>query len=158
MKGKPNPWGIKVYVLAGKLGTPYDLFLYQGSNSGLSESNLKQFGFGPTTVLKLCERLNKNKGHKIFFVNFFTSYNLLEHLQQLQPNAAGTVRVNRFANAPLFTDKQLCNQGRGSSDQVVSRDCNIVIVKWQDNKVIHLSSNFIGIGAEEEIKRYNKNF
>ena len=155
VKGKPNPWGIKVYVLAGKSGMSYDFILYQGSTTGLSASQLSKFGFGAAVVLKLSERL-VNEGHTIFFDNFFTSYNLLERLSQLKQNAAGTIRVNRFAKPPLITDKDLMKKGRGLSDMVVSQDGGINVVKWQDNKAIHLASNFIGIGTQDEVKRYNK--
>lgn len=33
IKGKPCPWGLKVYALCGKSGMPYDFFVYQGLSS-----------------------------------------------------------------------------------------------------------------------------
>lgn len=38
----------------------------------------------------------------------------------------------------------------------MSKDGKIVIVKWQDNKAIHLASNFVGIGEVDIVKRWNK--
>lgn len=155
MKGKPNPWGIKVYVLAGKTGQPYDFIVYQGSTSGLSADCQRKYGFGAAVVIKLVERLHE-PGHKIFFDNFFTTFQLLEYLRHKNHIAIGTVRINRFNNPPLVTDKELSNKGRGSYDQVVSRDGAIVLVKWQDNKSIHLGSNFVGAGIADVVKRWNK--
>jgi hypothetical protein len=42
--------------------------------------------------------------------------------------------VNRFALPPFLSDKETKNKGRGYSDEVESRDGNVVLIKWQDNK------------------------
>jgi hypothetical protein len=89
IKGKPNPWGIKVYILCGKSGMPYDFFLYQSISTVLSLDNLKKFGFGASVVLHLVNRLNN--GHKLYYDNFFSSYQLLEVLKYKGINAAGPI-------------------------------------------------------------------
>lgn len=155
IKGKPNPWGFKVYILAGKSGQPYDFFLYQGSSTDISKVHMKKFGFAATTVLHLVQRL-KSRGHTLFFDNFFTTYQVLEILHAKGINAAGTVRVNRMNKPPLLTDKELQAKGRGHADSVTSRDGKIVLVKWQDNKAIHIASNFVGIGNTVTVDRWNK--
>ena len=109
-KGKPYPWGIKNYVLAGKSGLPYDFVLYQGKASGISEQNIKRFGFGASVVLHLSDRL-KHPGHQLYFDNFFSSYNLFEILRHNKINAAGTVRINRFVSPPLLNDKEMKKKG-----------------------------------------------
>jgi len=117
MRGKPSPWGIKLYLLCGAGGMVYDLLLYQGSNTELDQKTKAHFGLGGSVVLKLCEQLKKNR-HILYFDNFFTSYNLLNALQDQKIYAAGTARVNRFANPPLIPDKQLRKMGRGASFEV----------------------------------------
>ena len=56
IKGKPTPWGVKIFVLCGKSGMAYDFVLYQGASTGLDALHLKEFGFGATIVLHLSER------------------------------------------------------------------------------------------------------
>ncbi|XP_049307799.1 piggyBac transposable element-derived protein 3-like [Bactrocera dorsalis] len=154
-KGKPNPWGIKNYVLCGKSGFPYEFELYQGKNTNLDENLVRTVGFSSAIVLHLCKRLTKS-GHNLYFDNFFNSYNLLEILSQRNINAAGTARVNRFGRTTFVSDKDLLKQGRGSSDCLVSTDGKICIVKWLDNKPIYLASNFVAIGEQDVAKRFCK--
>ncbi|KAF0688531.1 piggyBac transposable element-derived protein 2-like, partial [Aphis craccivora] len=106
MKGKPNPWGVKNFLLCGESGMVYNLFLYQGSTPDLDEKALKTFGLGGAVVLKLVENLKKNT-HFLFFDNFFSSYNLFCCLLKNKIFAAGTIRQNRFANPPFISDKAL---------------------------------------------------
>lgn len=155
MKGKPNPWGIKVYVLCGKTGIPYDFFIYQGANTGLPPANLNRFGFGASVILKLAERL-QNQGHNLFFDNFFSSYNVFEILRSHGINAAGTVRINRFASPPIMPDKDIMKKQRGFCDSVTSRDGKVTLVKWRDNKPINLASNFVGVGSTDTAQRWDK--
>lgn len=130
MKNKPKPWGIKVFVLAGKSGYPYDFIVYQGASTKISTLDKINLGYGAAIVVHLSSRLSV-PGHQLFFDNYFSTYQLFEILKQKQINAVGTVRINRF-NKPTFTsDKDLKIKGRGSSEEFVSRDGEIVIVKWQ---------------------------
>lgn len=88
MRGKPNPWGIKVYILCGKSGYPYDFFMYQGKNSELSVFELARFGFGAATVLHLAKRIT-TPGHQLFCDNFFSTFNLFEILRDRGIKATG---------------------------------------------------------------------
>lgn len=155
VKGKPNPWGIKVFVLCGKDGMPYDFFIYQGSTTELSASNCKEFGSSASVVLHFSNRLKK-RGHNLYFDNYFSSYQALEILRDKGVNAAGTIRVDRFAKPPLLTEKEMAKKGRGFSDSVVSCDNKVVVVKWQDNKPVLMASNFVGIGKTDTAKRWDK--
>lgn len=106
VKGKPTPWGVKVFVLCGKSGIAYDFIIYQGASTGLNANHLATFGLGASTILHLCERIKK-EGHKLYYDNYFSSYQLLQVLKSKKIFAAGTVRVNRFSKPPLLDDKQL---------------------------------------------------
>ena len=155
IKGKPCPWGVKVYLLCGKSGYPYDFVLYQGSQTEISTFDAARFGHGAATVLHLIKRIS-SPGHQLYFDNFFSTYQLFEILNQLKINAAGTIRINRFNNPQFISDLELKKKGRGTSDQLVSRDEKIAIVKWQDNKAVYLSSNFVGKENEEIVRRFDK--
>jgi hypothetical protein len=79
MKGKPCPWGIKIYLLAGQSGTVYDFILYQGASTEINSDLQKQFGVGGAIVLQLTQGVKKNS-HFLYFDNFFSSYPLFERL------------------------------------------------------------------------------
>lgn len=155
IRGKPCPWGIKMFLLCGKSGCAYDFFVYQGSGTELDEKTVKMFGFGAAAVLHLTNNI-KSEGHEIYFDNYFTTYQLIEILDQKKINCAGTIRINRFVNPPFVDDKTLKRNGRGSNDEIVSTDGKVVLVKWYDNKPVHMASNFVGVGKEDEVKRWNK--
>lgn len=153
IKGKPTPWGIKIFVLCGQSGQAYDFIIYQGSLTEIDKGLLKIFGLGATVVLKLAERIDQG-GHKLFYDNYFSSYQLLQVLKSKGIYAGGTVRINRFSNPPVPSDKELKKRNRGSYDEVVSTD-GIVLVKWMDNRSVCLASNFVGSGEEDTVKRWS---
>lgn len=156
VKGKPYPWGVKIFVLAGKSGMFYDFLIYQGKTTGIGETNLKRFGLGASVVVHLTQRLEKTGGYKLFFDNYFTSYNVLQILKKRNIYAAGTARINRFGVTSLRTDSEMKKEARGFSDQVVSKDGDIVLTKWLDNRTVVLASNFVGVGNEDYVERWDK--
>ncbi|XP_056320827.1 piggyBac transposable element-derived protein 3-like [Danio aesculapii] len=155
VKGKPTPWGVKLYFLCGKSGLAYDFLIYQGATTELSEQSKKVLGHGASVVTHLCQRI-KAPNHKIYFDNYFTTYNVLEVLAEKKIHAAGTARICRFANPPLKTDKEMSKKERGNHDQVRSTDGKIVLVKWFDNRSVVLASNFVGVGEEDEVQRWDQ--
>lgn len=88
VKGKPEPWGVKVYFLCGKSGMAYDFLIYQGATTELSEQSKKVLGHGAAVVTHLCQVI-QNPNHKLFFDNFFTTYNVLEVVSEKHIQAAG---------------------------------------------------------------------
>ncbi|KAJ8910560.1 hypothetical protein NQ315_008945 [Exocentrus adspersus] len=153
IKNKPKKWGIKIFVLAGQSGLIYDFVIYQGSTTELNPI-YSHFGLGAGIVMQLCDRITE-KGHGLFFDNYFSTYHLLQYLQSKDIFAVGTIRINRFLHPVLPTDKNLKSLGRGSSEVSVSKD-GIVITKWFDNKPVLVASNFVGIGTKDVCKRWDK--
>jgi len=41
MRGKSNPWGIKLYLLCGENGIAYNFIIYRGSTTELNQDILK---------------------------------------------------------------------------------------------------------------------
>ncbi|RXN27706.1 piggyBac transposable element-derived 3-like protein [Labeo rohita] len=103
----------------------------------------------------LCQRIQA-PNHKIYFDNYFTTCNLLEALAEKKIHAAGTARVCRFANPPLKPDKEMSKKERGNHDEVQSRDGKVVLVKCVDNCSVVLASNFVGVGDEDEVQRWDQ--
>ncbi|GLV33463.1 hypothetical protein CBL_20200 [Carabus blaptoides fortunei] len=69
--------------------------------------------------------------------------------------AADTVRMNRFYKPPFMSDKYFKKKKRGYSEDLVSQD-GIVMIKWQDNKPVHMASNFLGTGRTDRANRWDK--
>ncbi|KAG5888960.1 hypothetical protein JTB14_026786 [Gonioctena quinquepunctata] len=47
---------------------------YVKGKPGLNENNLEKFGQGASVVLHLSERIGTEKGHKLYYDNYFLSY------------------------------------------------------------------------------------
>jgi hypothetical protein len=154
MPKKPSKWGIKVFVLAGVSGYPYDFILYQGSKTEIPPQ-FKPFGSGAAIVIHLSERL-QSSGHNIYFDNYFSSYQLFEVMSEKKQNAIGTIRVNRFKNPPFKTDKEMKKEGRGASDHVASRDGKVILYKWLDTKFVYLASNTYSSSKLNKVDRFCK--
>ncbi|XP_070389530.1 piggyBac transposable element-derived protein 3-like [Dermacentor albipictus] len=156
VKGKPHPWGIKIFMLCGESGLVYDFLPYQGSTTKIEDDVKQRYGVTGAIVLHLSDRIPSGVGHKLFFDNYFTSLPLLREMLRKKIFAAGTVRSNRCEKCPLRTEKELKKSGRGSSECVVSADGNIAITRWMDNRIVTLASNFIAIEEEDSVRRWNK--
>lgn len=155
VKGKPHPWGVKIYFLCGKSGMAYDFLLHQGATMEVSEQVKTQLGLGAGVVYLLSQRITE-ANHKLYFDNYFTTYNLLELLAEKKIHAAGTARVCRFANPPLQSDKMMAKMPQGSCDEAVSHDGKVALVKWFDSRSVVMASNFVGVGTMDEVQRWDK--
>ena len=52
-------------------------------------------------------------------------------------------------------DKDLKKRGRGSSSVTTSSD-NITIIRWMDNKAVHLISSFAGKEPQDQVRRWDR--
>ena len=100
----------------------------------------KEFGVGGKVVLSLLIDA-KNKNHKVFVDNYFSSIPLMEELKSKVMLACGTIRSNRKDVPKLKEDKCL---SRGQLDYR-STPSSITVFKWKDSKSVHFVSNYHGI-------------
>jgi len=154
MKDKPESWGIKVYCLCGSSGILYGFIVYQGVTTEYREE-YKAFGISAGTVMQLSERITE-PNHQLYFDNFFSTYALFQWLKNRQIYAVGTIRINRFGNPPLLSDKDMKKKPRGFSQEVLSDNGNLIITKWYDNKPVTLGSNYVSIGTQYICRRWDK--
>lgn len=154
LRGKPNPWGVKVFMLCGASGIIYRSIVYQGSTT-LPELE-KHYSATNGLVIHLSNKIPNIHGYKLFCDNYFTSLLLLHELRNKGIFAAGTIRQNRLQKCPLKSENELKKMGRGSSDFSVSENNEIVAVRWYDNKCVNMASNFIGIDPEDEVRRWDR--
>ena len=149
-KNKPHKRGFKVFTRAGVSGMMYDIEIYTGKNMKL-EGDL---GISGNIVLRLTKDLQSNKDHKVYFDNWFSSVELVKTLKGRGIRAVGTIRKNRLAGCKLALDKKLKESGRGSYDWKTSKD-GISIIKWYDNKPVHLISSHSAVEPLGSCKRWS---
>ena len=78
--GKPNPVGLKVFVMANPNGLVLNFKFYQGKTT-FPEYSLQGFGLAASAILHLSDSLTP--GHLIYFDRFFTSQNLVDELLKI---------------------------------------------------------------------------
>ena len=93
----------------------------------------------------LCVELPKHVENKDFFDNWFTTLNLMTYLKKEGLLAVGTIRSNGLQECPLLSNKDLQKSARGTSDYRVDTNSGIIIVKWLDNIVVQLTSNYVSL-------------
>ena len=70
--------------------------------------------------------------------------------------AVGTIRSNRLQGCPLLSNKDLQKSAMGASDYRIDNNSGIIIVKWLDNSVVQLTSNYVGIEPMDQIEKWDK--
>lgn len=150
--GKPNPTGLKNFILASLEGLVLDFEIFQGKGS-LAQK--KQHGIGAAVVLKLAETLPC--GSSLYFDRYFTGTHLLESLAEMKIRGTGTIMKSRLPKGlKLKGDQELRTEGRGAMSQCVSTVSNICITNWYDNKPIVLASTHVGMEPVDDCTRFSK--
>ena len=151
--------GFKLFTRAGVSGIVYDFIANAGKSTfrpdDFTDAEMK-LGQGAQVVLTLCRSIPDPRNSKVYFDNFFTSFELISHLRSAEIYAIGTMRQNRLRNVEMKNDKVLGKEPRGSYDYRTDAAAGITVVKWRDNKVVTLASSFVGVHPLTTMKRYDK--
>ena len=150
---KPHKCGYKVISRAGESGFVYDFLIYTGKSS---TEDPEKVGVASSYVLKLSQDVPRNKNYKLFFDNWFSSLPLIEVLNDQGILFLSTVRSNRLKGINLREEKYMKKEGRGSFDFRVDEDSNTIAIKWYDNKIVHLLSNYAGIEPTDLCKEWDR--
>ena len=102
MRGKPHPWGFKIWCRTGVNGMLYDLDVYQGGHAAKRKTS--ELGLAGDVVMNLCSTVPIQNNYKIFADNFFTGIPLLERLHERGIQYVGTVRPNRLPGCDLASE------------------------------------------------------
>ena len=130
---KPTKRGIKVWMLASPAnGYVHELDVYCDKSDGM----YGEHGLGYGVVMKLTEPYH-NRGHHVYYDNFFSSVNLLIGLLEKGTYACATTRSNR-RGYPL---KDVGKLRRGESKFLQSSDCSTVACAWQNKRTVHILSS-----------------
>ncbi|KAG7197703.1 hypothetical protein KM043_014463 [Ampulex compressa] len=152
IRGKPVRFGFKLWCIASAGGYVYQFDPYGGASQKTNEN----LGLGKGVVTNLLKVVHDPENHTIFFDNFFTSHYLLTLLSEIKFFGAGAVRENRMASCPLQTTKTFAKKPKGNFDYRF--DCNnkVLAVRWHDNSVVTVVTNFGTLEAIINVKRYNR--
>ena len=154
---KPTKWGFKNFVRAGSSGLMYDFYIYEGKSTEMAKDTpYNHLAKSAQVVAKLSIHLPEHQHHKLFFDNWFTTLELMFYLKNKGIHAVGTVRHNRVSGCPLLPNKDLEKKERGAMDYRVDNNTGLIVVKWVDNKIVELTSNFVGINPTTTVKRWCK--
>ena len=63
--------------------------------------------------------------------------------------------TNYLNGCPLASDKELKKEECGSHDYRNDANSGLHVVKWYDNKCVHLASTFSGVNAADSVKRWD---
>lgn len=151
LRGKPHPWGFKVWGRADSGGILYDFDVYQGGDGTRTE-----LGQGADVVLQLTSTLPPFCNYKIYADNLFTGVPLLTKLLEKGMLYTGTVRQNRMSGCQLKDEKTMKKEGRGSIDFNIEEVNNIAAIRWYDNKAVSLLSTHKAIQPIGEASRWDK--
>lgn len=138
IRGKPIRFGYKVWMLTSSSGYSYDFDVYCGANNSAPRS----IPLGPQVVTNFLQKVEHPENHKIFFDNFFTTHALMKLLKDMNFCASGTVRENRINNCPLTKNKLFAKKPRGTYEYSYDTTNDILAVKWVDNNVCSMLTNF----------------
>jgi hypothetical protein len=131
IRGKPQPWGIKAYVLSeSRTGYMYNLVIYYGKETQL----LTRPGLNHTTnvVLTLMNPL-ANLGYDLYTDRFYTSPVLASELLHISTTLTGTVMTNR-KNMPNAVKSK--KQKKGEVDTYMYCKGPMVVIQWTDKRTL----------------------
>lgn len=137
VRNKPNPVGLKNFVMCAPDGLPLDFFIYEGKgNEIINDPECNNLDLGGKVVMRLTETLPP--GCTIYMDRYFSSVPLLDLLHfKRECTGTGILQKNRVPlNSNLVPDNELAKQCRGSHSQSVRSDGQICLVKSLDNKPI----------------------
>ena len=131
MPKKPTKWGMKAWVLSDShTGYVWNWRLYTGKE----ESKELTTPLAEHVVLDLLVGL-ENRGHHVYFDNYYTSIPLSMKLSDLGFGSCGTVRINRKG---IPKDFQTCKLKKG--EVVTFCDGTVSGLKWMDKRPVSMLS------------------
>ena len=129
IRGKPNPWGIKAYVLSDSCtGYMYSTLIYYGKETLL----LTRPGLNHTTivVLSLTDPM-ANLGYDLYLDRFYSSPELAAELLKINTTVISTVMSSRKQMPPAVKGGK---QKKGEHDTY--KKGSMIVVRWTDKRTI----------------------
>lgn len=105
--------------------------------------------------MKLLVAVPQQHHLSVYTDNFFTSLNLLDALKAQGFNGTGTIRANRLQNCPLIDAVKMTKKPRGEYDFRSDSTSGLIIVRWHDNSIVNVASNYLGIQPLTNVTRWS---
>ncbi|KAL4126036.1 hypothetical protein QTP88_010268 [Uroleucon formosanum] len=142
-------------------GYAYNFEIYTGNeNNSVERQQMLEPDLGATgnVVVRLSRVIPRNEHHKLYFDNYYTSIPVMVYLEKLGIHTVGTFRRNRFPDIALMPEKEMQKKPRGTYDEclTVVDGVPITTVSWKDNKIVNVTSTFIGALEPTKVRRYDK--
>ncbi|XP_058807569.1 piggyBac transposable element-derived protein 3-like [Phymastichus coffea] len=155
---KPDRYGIKLWGLCAANGYLFNVDVYCGKNDTSIGIKLMACALGSRVVVQMINPLlnglsiRKLSDYHIYFDNFFTSPDLLIHLNKYGLRSTGTVRKDRVKEKHEFEKKD----PRGSYK--VSHDSNsgMNFISVIDSKQVSILSTAVGVTPITPVKRFSR--
>lgn len=149
---KPIRYGYKCWLLCSSSGYCYVFDVYCGKSQDKPRPNAMPVG--AKVVIDLLDHVNEPSEHIVFFDNHFSTYALMVYLKKKGFRATGTVRENRIQKVPISTCKNLKKEPRGCHDYRFDTENEILLVKWHDNSVCSILTNYDYVKPLLSVKRW----
>ena len=155
---KPHKWGFKVFMLCGIDGFIYNSELYSGQENEprFRRQNEPDIGASSNVVIRMVRTVPRNRNHRIYFDNWFSSVPLVHHLATQGIHSLGTIRRVRIPNDSLPREAVLKKKKRGSVFERLGlyRKIPMSTVLWKDNKTVTLISSYVGKLPVAKVRRF----
>lgn len=150
IRGKPIRFGYKNWVAASSDGFCYSFDLYCGKTTESTKAPL-----GTRVVKSLLSKMPTiPEEHTVYFDNFFTSCDLLKELKASGYKATGPIRDNRTKKCPLRPVKNMKKSARAEYDYMINTNNELLLVRWKDNSVCTIGTNFDTVEPVGKVKRW----
>ncbi|CAG4993615.1 unnamed protein product [Parnassius apollo] len=141
LRGEPVRFGYKNWVATSSHGYCNTFDIYCGKSANASSDSPKVKFYSP-----IC------KEHIVYFDNFFTNYQLPHDLRLQETRATGTIRDNRTKK--LLSVKEMKKRPRAEYDYRFDTKNEIAVVRWKDNNVVTMGTNFDKIEPVGKVRRW----
>lgn len=157
IKGKPNPWGFKVWTLADHYGIVHNFDVCVAKTPKVdSFPDLKS---SANIVCKLSSVIPKHKNHRLYMDNFFSTVPLFFEMYKRGILCMGTVRNNRLSGLNVISDKDLKSKGKSAYVEYEGKidTCPeaVRVVRWNDNNTVSIMSTMGSAQPVTTISRWD---
>ena len=157
IRGKPIRFGLKFWGLCTSDGFLLNLDLYCGKDSNVNFLN--KCALGSRVVMNLLDPFFKKLSaieitqYHLYFDNYFTSFDLILHLQKLGLRSTGTIRDNRVpTEVRNVIDKKAL---RGTNIAIHDKNSGINYISVMDSKQVSIASCDAGVNPQLPSQRYS---